>query len=98
MQKTRARSRPSRETRISVRINPAQKAVIARAAQIGRTTITDFVVNQAFQAASLMVADETQLVMTPHQFKRFCRALDSPPARNLKAMQKLLTEPSVLDD
>ena len=72
--------------------------MIARAAQIGQTTITDFVVNQAFQAASQMVADETQLLMTPDQFKQFCRALDSPPARNLKAMRKLLTEPSVLDD
>jgi uncharacterized protein (DUF1778 family) len=97
MHKTSSSNQASKETRISVRINPAQKAVIARAARLGRTTITDFVVNHAFQAASQMVADETQFRMTPDQFKQFCRALDAPPAKNLKAMQKLLNEPSVLD-
>jgi uncharacterized protein (DUF1778 family) len=92
----KARHAP-KETRISVRINPAQKAVIERAARLRRTTLTDFVVNQAYQAASQLIADERQLVLTPDQFKRFCRALDAPPVNNLKAMQKLLSEPSALD-
>jgi uncharacterized protein (DUF1778 family) len=69
----------------------------ARAARMGRTTITDFVVTQAFQAASQMVADETRLLMSPAQFKQFCQALDTPPAKNLEAMRKLLDEPSALD-
>jgi len=97
MYKARSRNHAAKETRISLRINPAQKAVIARAARLGRTTMTDFVVNHAFQAASQLLADETQLVMTPAQFKQFCHALDAPPAKNLKAMQKLLSEPSVVD-
>jgi len=49
------------------------------------------------EAPSQFVADETQFLLTPVQFKQFCQALDAPPARNLKAMQKLLREPSVLD-
>jgi len=36
--------------------------------------------------------------MTPEQFKHFCRLLDAPPAKNLKAMRKLLKTPSVLDE
>ena len=44
-----------------------------------------------------MVSDETRLLMPPAQFKQFCQALDAPPAKNLKAMRKLLDEPSVLD-
>jgi uncharacterized protein (DUF1778 family) len=98
MLKARPRNQASKETRISVRIDPTQKAVIAQAALLGRTTITDFVVSQAFQAASRLVADETRYEMTSDQFKRFCRVLDAPPAKNLKAMRKLLSEPSVLDD
>ena len=86
-----------KETRISVRISPAQKALIARAAQLQHTTLTDFVVENALKIASELLAEEKQIQMTPEQFKRFCRALDNPPARNLKAMQKLLNEPSVLD-
>jgi uncharacterized protein (DUF1778 family) len=97
MPKTSTRTRTAKETRLSVRINPSQKAVITRAAQLRRTTVTDFVVDQAFQAASQLLADETQLAMSPQQFKAFCHALDAPPAKNLKAMRTLLKEPSVLD-
>ncbi len=91
------KTRSPKETRISIRINPAQKAVIARAARLRRSTITDFVVNHALEAASQLVADETQFLMTADQFRQFCAALDAPPAKNLKAMLKLLHEPSVLD-
>ena len=97
MNQARSPKKAPKETRLNVRINPAQKAVIARAARLGRTTITDFVVNQAFQAASQMVSDETRLLMPRAQFKQFCQALDAPPAKNLKDMRKLLDEPSVLD-
>jgi len=88
----------SKETRISVRIKPAQKALIARAAQLRHTTLTEFVLENALHAASQLVAEEKHFEMTPEQFKRFCRALDAPPAKNLKAMQRLLNEPSVLDE
>jgi hypothetical protein len=44
------------------------------------------------------VAEAKQFEMAPEEFKRFCRVLDAPPAKNLKAMQRLLNEPSVLDE
>ena len=44
------------------------------------------------------VAEEKHFQMTPEQFKRFCRAPDAPPAKSLKAMRRLLNEPSVLDE
>ena len=98
MHKVPPSQQKAKETRINLRINLAQKAVIARAAKLRHTTLTDFVIENAFQAASQLVADETHFQMTPKQFKHFCRALDAPPAKNLKAMQKLLNEPSVLDE
>lgn len=88
----------SKETRISLRIKPAQKALIARAARLRRATITQFVLENALQAASQLVAEEKHFEMTPRQFRKFCRALDTPPARSLKAMQRLLNEPTVLDE
>lgn len=90
--------RTASETRISVRIKPGQKALIARAARLRQTTLTEFVLENALQAASRLVAEENHFTMTPEQFKRFCRALDAPPARNLRAMQRLLNEPSILDE
>ncbi|HEV3339124.1 MAG TPA: DUF1778 domain-containing protein [Pirellulales bacterium] len=98
MQPAKARRQPAgRETRISVRIKPAQKALIARAARLQRTTLTEFVLENALHAASQLVAEEKHFEMTSDQFRRFCRALDAPPAKSLKAMQRLLNEPSVLD-
>ena len=98
MQKAQAGRRGARETRISVRIKPAQKELIARAARLRQATITGFVLENALQAASQLVAEEKHFEMTPRQFRRFCHALDAPPAKNLKAMQRLLNEPSVLDE
>jgi uncharacterized protein (DUF1778 family) len=88
----------AKEMRLNVRINREQKAIIARAAQLRGATVSNFVIEKALQAASQIVAEETRLQMTPQQFKQFCRLLDAPPAKNLRAMQKLLNEPSVLDE
>jgi uncharacterized protein (DUF1778 family) len=52
----------------------------------------------ALHAASQLVGEEKHFELTPQQYQRFCRALDTPPARNLKAMQRLLNEPTVLDE
>src|SRR3954454_17642496 len=98
MHQTRSSQPGARETRISVRIKPAQKALIARAARLRQTTLTEFVLENALQAASQLVAEEKHFQMTPEQFKRFCCALDAPPAKSLKAMRRLLNEPSVLDE
>jgi uncharacterized protein (DUF1778 family) len=99
MHETNARRRPdAKETRISVRIKPAQKALIARAARLRHTTLTEFVLEHALQAASQLVPEEKHFEMTSEQFRRFCRALDAPPAKNLKALRQLLDEPSVLDE
>lgn len=76
----------AKETRISVRIKPVQKALIARAAQLRQTMLTEFVLENALQAASKLLAEQKHFEMTPEQFTRFCRALGAPPAKNLKAM------------
>jgi uncharacterized protein (DUF1778 family) len=98
MHETHSQSPNPRESRLSVRIKPAQKALLARAARLRHTTLTEFVLENALHAASRLVAEERNIELTPEQFKRFCRALDAPPAKNLKAMQRLLSEPSVLDE
>jgi uncharacterized protein (DUF1778 family) len=98
MQHTRASQPGRKETRISVRVKPFQKALISRAARLRQTTLTEYVLENALRAASELLAEEKTIEMTPAQFKRFCRALDAPPARNLKAMRRLLNEPSVLDE
>lgn len=99
MHKANVRRKPAvRETRISIRIKPAEKAIIARAARLRHTTLTEFVLENALHAAQQLVAEEKHFEMTPEHFRRFCRALDAPPAKSLNAMRRLLNEPTVLDE
>lgn len=98
MQTTPLNNPTPKETRINIRINAEQKAVIALAAQLHHTTISHFVIENAFQAASKLLEEKTQIQMDAQQFKHFCHALDATPAKSLKAMQKLLNSPSILDE
>lgn len=86
-----------KESRISMRVDPERKAVIARAAHIRHKTISEFILDNAYGAAREIVADETQIMMTQAQFEYMCKILDNPPASNLKKMRKLLNTKTVLD-
>lgn len=98
MRNTSSLAAKAKEMRLNVRINREQKALITRAAQLRGATVSNFVIDNALQAASRIVGEETRVQMTPDQFRQFCRLLDAPPGKNLRAMQKLLTKPSVLDE
>jgi uncharacterized protein (DUF1778 family) len=83
-------------TKVQLRLRPAQKAVIARAAALRQTTLSDFLLEHAYQAAQQVLADQVQFALPPERWKRFCEALDAPP-RQIPALKKLLTETSVFD-
>jgi uncharacterized protein (DUF1778 family) len=77
-------------------MRPLQKDVIARAAELKQTTMTNFMVEQAFNAAQQILADQAHFYLSPEKWDEFCAALDAPP-RDLPELRKLLTEPSVFD-
>lgn len=92
------RTAPSslKATRIQLRIEPAQKAVLARAAQLRRTTLSSFMLEHACEAAQRVLAEQVDIVVPPEEWAAFCKALDAPP-RSIAALKKLLTEASVFD-
>lgn len=77
-------------------MRPLQKDVIARAAELKQTTMTNFMVEQAFHAAQQILADQTHFYLSTKKWNEFCAALDTPP-RELPELRKLLTEPGVFD-
>jgi len=85
-----------KETKVQLRMRPLQKDVIARAAQLKQTTMTAFVVEQAFDAAQQILANQTHFYLSPEKWDEFCSALDAPP-RELPELRKLLNKPSVFD-
>jgi uncharacterized protein (DUF1778 family) len=86
-----------RETKVQLRMRPLQKDVIARAAQLKQTTITNFMIEHAFNAAQEILADQVHFYLSPEKWDEFCAVLDATP-RDIPALRKLLTEPSVFDE
>ncbi len=83
-------------TKVQLRLRPIQKAILARAAQLRRTSLSNFMLEHAYEAAQQVLADQVDIVMPPAEWDAFCKALDAPP-RQIPALKKLLTQPSVFD-
>src|SRR5271170_3299243 len=96
MAETRSMS-SNKESRLSIRIDPKRKAVIAQAAKQHAHTISDFVLENAYQMATELLADEGAVVLSTKQVARIFEVLDRPPAKSVTAIRKLLTERSILD-
>src|SRR5262245_23304758 len=80
----------------SIRASATQKRVIAEAARIKNTTISDFVLEQSLTAAQQVIADQVQFRLPKKQWKEFCDALDAAP-KTIPALRKLLNRPGLFD-
>jgi len=90
-------SKSAKETRLSIRVDAARKAVIARAAKQHGDTISDFVLENAYQVAAELLADEGSISLSKKQVAHLFEVLDHPPAKSVAAVRKLLTERTILD-
>jgi uncharacterized protein (DUF1778 family) len=88
----------TKESRLSIRVDSARKAVIARAAKQHGITLSDFVLENAYQMAKVLLADEEPISLSKKQIAYIFETLDHPPARSVAAIRKLLSERSILDD
>jgi uncharacterized protein (DUF1778 family) len=97
MRKTKPKTASTlKATKIQLRLRPSQKAVLARAAELRQTSLSNFVLEHAYEAAQEVLAEQVDIVMPPAAWEAFCRALDAPP-RPIPALKKLLTEASIFD-
>jgi uncharacterized protein (DUF1778 family) len=97
MHKTKPKTPSSlKATKVQLRLRADQKAVLARAAQLRRTSLSNFMLEHAYDAARQVLAEQVDIVMSPAEWQAFCKALDAPP-RPIPALVKLLTQPSVFD-
>ena len=97
MRKTRSKTAASlKATKVQLRLRPDQKAVLVRAAELRHTSLSNFMLEHAFDAAQQVLAEQVDIVMPPAEWEAFCKALDSPP-RPIPALRKLLTQAGVFD-
>jgi len=83
-------------TKVQLRLRPAQKDLITRAARLRQTTVSNFLLEHACAAAEELLAERVHFVLPPDRWEAFCQALDAPPQPR-PALKKLLTEPGVFD-
>jgi uncharacterized protein (DUF1778 family) len=96
MRKSIPKEFSAKTTKVQLLLRPTQKAVLTRAAMLSRTTISDFIVQHAYEAAQQILAENVDLIMSAAGWKVFCQALDAPP-RVIPPLKKLLNEASVFD-
>lgn len=90
-------TKENKESRLSIRINSHQKAIIMRAAQLKHKSISDFVLENAYDTASQILADDVHITMSKEQFEEFSQILDNPPQKNVEAFMRMMSKPSVLN-
>ena len=64
---------PSKVTKVQLRLETTHKNAIAQAARIRQTTLSQFMLEHAYQAAQQVLADQVHFTLTPNQWRAFCR-------------------------
>ena len=72
-------SNDTESARINLRVSPSAKALIERAAAIMGSTVSSFMLQNAYEAASRVVATSETLLLSQADFEAFVAACENPP-------------------
>jgi uncharacterized protein (DUF1778 family) len=75
--------------RINLRTSPEAKALIERAAALMGTTVSSFMLQNAYEAARRVVADNDTLLLSQKAFEAFVAAGENAPEPT-KALRRLM--------
>lgn len=90
-------TKENRETRFSIRATAKQKELIALAAKNSNKTISEFVLENAVEAAEALQLDNAKFIVSGKQYREFLAALDAPPCAD-KSLRSLMNEANIFDD
>jgi uncharacterized protein (DUF1778 family) len=88
--------RANRTEKLDLRLTSAAKSRIEAAASVQNKSVSEFVLDSALSTADTLLADRRTFNLNAEQWAAFMQALDAPPRYN-ERLERLLTEPSVLD-
>ena len=72
----------ARSARLGLRATLEQEAVLRRAAEVARKSLTDFVLDSACRAAEQTLLDQRLFMVTGRQYEAFMDMLEQPPRAN----------------
>ena len=75
--------------RINLRTSTEAKAVIERAASLMGTTVSSFMLQNAYEAARRIVSENDTLLLTQRDFEAFTASMQKPP-KPKAALRKLM--------
>ena len=85
-----------RTKRFNIRATPREDRLIRDVAKRQGVNVTDFILQSACTQAEQALADQQHFAVSPTVWKKFTDALDRP-ARVKPRLQRLLSEPSLLE-
>lgn len=88
--------RTNRTEKLDLRLTPAAKRTLRKAAESSRETLGEFVLRSALARADEILADQRVIQLSDEQWEAFVAALDAPP-RPRPRLKRLLNEPTILD-
>ena len=72
----------ARSARLGLRATPAQETVLRRAAEVAHKSLTDFILDAAYQAAEQTLLDQRLFMVTGSQYQAILEMLDRPESDN----------------
>lgn len=82
----------AKESRLSIRASEPEKAILAQAARVRHTNISQFVLQASLDAAHAILVDQTEFRLPQDQWEAFCQRLDEP-AKVIPQLRQLFNEP-----
>jgi uncharacterized protein (DUF1778 family) len=82
------------ENSFSISASAAQKELLKRAAKRLNKSVSDFVLENALEAAEALELDNAHFVLSQEQYEAFWAELDKPPEA-IPALEKLFSECAV---
>lgn len=83
-----------KEKRLSIRATETEKAILAQAARVRRTNVSQFVLQASLDAANAILMEQTDFRLPPDQWEAFCQRLDAPP-KAIPELRQLFGEPEL---
>jgi uncharacterized protein (DUF1778 family) len=72
----------TRSARLGLRATPEQETVLRRAAEVAHKSLTDFILDAAYQAAEQTLLDQRLFMVSGSQYQALLELLDRPESDN----------------
>ena len=72
----------SRSVRLGLRATPEQETLLRRAAEVAHKSLTDFILDAAYQAAEQTLLDQRLFMVPGSQYQALLAMLDRPESDN----------------